>query len=62
MATSTKIETTAEVGNLYVVAFGLQKGDKIVAKGANKLRGNSKINPQEMPFDSIAKPIEKVFR
>ncbi len=62
MATSTKIETTAEVGNLYVVASGLQKGDKIVAKGANKLRGNSKINPQEMPFDSIAKPIEKVFR
>jgi membrane fusion protein (multidrug efflux system) len=62
MATSTKIETTAEVGNLYVVASGLQKDDKIVAKGANKLRGNSKINPQEMPFDSIAKPIEKVFR
>lgn len=62
MATSTKIETTAEVENLYVVASGLQKGDKIVAKGANKLRGNSKINPQEMPFDSIAKPIEKVFR
>jgi membrane fusion protein (multidrug efflux system) len=62
MATSTKIETTAEVENLYVVASGLKKGDKIVAKGANKLRGNSKINPQEMPFDSIAKPIEKVFR
>jgi membrane fusion protein (multidrug efflux system) len=62
MATSTKIETTAEVENLYVIASGLQKGDKIVAKGANKLRGNSKINPQEMPFDSIAKPIEKVFR
>lgn len=62
MATSTKIEKTAEVGNLYVIASGLQKGDKIVAKGANKLRGNTKINPQEMPFDSIAKPIEKVFR
>ncbi|AFL80590.1 RND family efflux transporter, MFP subunit [Aequorivita sublithincola DSM 14238] len=62
MATSTKIEKTAEVGNLYVIASGLQKGDKIVAKGANKLRGNTKINPKEMPFDSIAKPIEKVFR
>lgn len=62
MATSSKIETIAEVENLYVVDSGLQKGDKIVAKGANKLRGNSKINPQEMPFDSIAKPIEKVFR
>ncbi|SRX52519.1 efflux RND transporter periplasmic adaptor subunit [Aequorivita sp. CIP111184] len=62
MATSSKIETIAEVENLYVVDSGLQKGDRIVAKGANKLRGNSKINPQEMPFDSIAKPIEKVFR
>ncbi len=61
-ATSTKITISAEVENLYVVDSGLQKGDKIVAKGANKLRGNSKINPQEMPFDSIAKPIEKVFR
>jgi membrane fusion protein (multidrug efflux system) len=61
-ATSAKIETKADVGNLYVVASGLQKSDVIVAKGANKLRGESKINPMEMPFDSIAKPIEKVFR
>ncbi|CAM3335693.1 efflux RND transporter periplasmic adaptor subunit [Aequorivita lipolytica] len=61
-AVSTKIEISVEVDNLYVVESGLQKGDRIVAKGANKLRGNSKINPQEMPFDSIAKPIEKVFR
>ncbi len=62
MASSTKIEKIAEVGNMYVVSSGLQAGDKIVAKGANKLRGNSQINPKEMPFDSIAKPIEKVFR
>ena len=61
-AVSTKINIAAEVENLYVVDAGLEKGDKIVAKGANKLRGDSKIKPQEMPFDSIAKPIEKVFR
>lgn len=61
-ATSTKITIAAEVENLYVVDAGLEKGDKIVAKGANKLRGDTKIKPQEMPFDSIAKPIEKVFR
>ena len=61
-ATSTKIGIAAEVDNLYVVNAGLEKGEKIVAKGANKLRGNTKIKPQEMPFDSIAKPIEKVFR
>lgn len=61
-ATSSKINIAAEVDNLYVVDAGLEKGEKIVAKGANKLRGNTKIKPQEMPFDSIAKPIEKVFR
>lgn len=61
-ATSTKINIIAEVENLYVVDAGLEKGERIVAKGANKLRGDSKINPQEMSFDSIAKPIEKVFR
>ncbi len=61
-ATSSKIGIAAEVENLYVVDAGLKKGEIIVAKGANKLRGNTKIKPQEMPFDSIAKPIEKVFR
>ena len=61
-AVSTKINVAAEVENLYVVDAGLEKGEKIVAKGANKLRGDSKIKPQEMPFDSIAKSIEKVFR
>ena len=61
-AVSSKIETIAEVENLFVVSSGVEKGDVIVAKGANKLRGDSKIKPQEMPFDSIAKPIEKVFR
>lgn len=61
-AVSTKIGIAAEVENLYVINSGLEKGDLIVAKGANKLRGDTKIKPQEMPFDSIAKPIEKVFR
>lgn len=61
-ATSAKIGTSAIVGNLYVVTSGLENGDVIVARGANKLRGNSKINPQEMPFDSIAKPTETLFR
>ncbi len=61
-AVSTRIGVKAEVDNFYVVDSGIEKGDVIVAKGAAKLRGDSKIKPQEMPFDSIAKPIEKVFR
>lgn len=62
MAIATRINVIADIGNLYVVSDGIQKGDKIVAKGVAKLRGNSKIQPMEVPFDTIAKPIEKVFR
>ncbi|TYB78612.1 efflux RND transporter periplasmic adaptor subunit [Bizionia myxarmorum] len=62
MAVSSRIAVLADVENVYVVTDGLQKGDKIVAKGVAKLRGDTKIKPMEVPFDSIAKPIEKVFR
>ena len=62
MAVSTRISVIADVNNLYVVNEGLKVGDKIVAKGVSKLRGDSQIKPMEVPFDSIAKPIEKVFR
>ncbi|MFC5194356.1 efflux RND transporter periplasmic adaptor subunit [Bizionia hallyeonensis] len=62
MAVSTQITVLADVENIYVVSEGLQKGDKIVAKGVSKLRGDTKIKPMEVPFDSIAKPIDKVFR
>ena len=62
MAVSTRITVLADVDNLYVVSDGLQKGDKIVAKGVASLRGDTQIKPMEVPFDSIAKPIQKVFR
>ncbi|MEZ4793160.1 MAG: efflux RND transporter periplasmic adaptor subunit [Gelidibacter sp.] len=62
MAVSTRIAVLADVDNLYVVSDGLKQDDKIVAKGVAKLRGDTKIKPMEVPFDSIAKPIEKVFR
>ena len=52
----------AEVENLYVVQSGVKEGDKIVGKGLAKLSGETKIKPQEMPFDSIAKPVKKVFK
>lgn len=61
-AVSTRITVSAEVDNLFVVSEGVQAGDQIVAKGVAKLRGDTKIKPMEIPFDSIAKPIEKVFR
>lgn len=56
-----KITTKATVGNLYIVNEGLKAGDKIVAQGANKLRAGAAVQPNEVPFDSIAKPVNKLF-
>ncbi|MFI8377698.1 efflux RND transporter periplasmic adaptor subunit [Leeuwenhoekiella sp. NPDC079379] len=61
-ATTTVISIKDEIGNLFVVKEGLSKGDKIIAKGVSKLRDGTAITPQEMPFDSIAKPVEKLFK
>ena len=48
--------------NIHTVAFGLKEGDVIVAKGAGKLRPGAEIKPQEVPFDSIAKPVDQLFQ
>src|SRR5690606_36737331 len=62
MAVSIRIAVTADVNNLYVISEGLEAGDKIVARSVAKLRGDSQVKPIEVPFDTIANPIEKVFR
>jgi len=59
---SSIIKVITTLDNLYVVESGIEKGDSIVAKGLAKLRPDTEIKPQPVPFDSIAKPIEKVFR
>ena len=59
---SSAIEVTTNIDNLYVVKSGVKEGDTIVAKGLAKLRPDTQISPQPTPFDSIAKPIKKVFR
>ncbi|MEO2060197.1 MAG: efflux RND transporter periplasmic adaptor subunit [Mesonia sp.] len=59
---SSVISVKDEVGNFYVVEEGVKEGDKIVGKGVGKLRNGTAISPQETPFDSIAKPIETVFK
>ena len=56
------IKIKASVNNLYVVESGVAAGDKIVASGVGKLRDNMAITPQEIPFDSIIKPIKTVFK
>lgn len=62
IAVATRINVLADVENMYVVSEGIKQGDKIVAKGVANLRGDAQIKPMEVPFDSIAKPIEKTFR
>ncbi|TQI69219.1 membrane fusion protein (multidrug efflux system) [Gramella sp. Hel_I_59] len=60
--TSSTLEIITSIDNLYVVKSGVKQGDTIVAKGLAKLRPDSEIKPQAVDFDSVAKPIEKVFR
>lgn len=62
MVTTTKVEIKAPVDHLYVVESGMQEGDKIVVTGVGKLRSDMEITPNEVPFDSIIKPIKTVFK
>lgn len=61
-AQTTEIIPRATIGNLYVVESGVETGDKIIAKGANKVRPGATIQPNEVPFDSIAKPAKQIFQ
>ncbi|WP_338355932.1 efflux RND transporter periplasmic adaptor subunit [Yeosuana marina] len=62
MVTTSLIKIKASIDNLYVVESGVKEGDKIVTTGVGKLKSDMAITPQEVPFDSIIKPIEKLFR
>ena len=62
LAVSVPIKVLDRIQSLIVVEEGLKKGDKIVAQGVGKLRNNTKIIPQPIPFDSIARSITPVFK
>ena len=62
MAVSAPIEITDRVNNLVIIKSGIEKGDKIVAKGVGKLKNNTPITPQPVSFDSIAKGLEQAFK
>ncbi|OAB78667.1 efflux RND transporter periplasmic adaptor subunit [Cochleicola gelatinilyticus] len=61
-AVQSLIEISDKTSNLYVLKSGIEEGDKIVVKGITKLRNNTPIQPQEVPFDSIAKPVKTLFK
>jgi membrane fusion protein (multidrug efflux system) len=56
------VKVKASIDNLYVVESGIKEGDKIVTTGVEKLRSDMLITPQEIPFDSIMKPIKTAFK
>ncbi|MDT7827368.1 efflux RND transporter periplasmic adaptor subunit [Pricia sp. S334] len=61
-AASQAIDIRASAENLYVIGSGLKEGATVVGKGLGKLRSGMSIKPQEVPFDSLAKPIQQEFR
>lgn len=62
LANPVVIEVKDRIQNLIITGNGLKPGDKIVAQGVGKLRGPTPIEPQPMPFDSIANSVETVFQ
>jgi membrane fusion protein (multidrug efflux system) len=62
LAISTLINIKDTSNNLFIVDSGVSAGDKIVVKGIGKLRNKTTIIPQEVAFDSIAKPIQTLFQ
>ncbi|WP_224488458.1 efflux RND transporter periplasmic adaptor subunit [Robertkochia flava] len=50
------------VNNQYVVTGGLAPGDRIVAIGPDRLRASQQITPRSVPYDSVARPIEAIFK
>lgn len=62
LAVSVPIVITDRVQNLVIVQSGVKPGDPIVARGVGKLRGETPVNPQPVPFDSVANSLEAVFK
>lgn len=62
IAVSRVIRVQDRIQNLIIVAAGIEEGDEIVAQGIGRLRNNTPIQPQPVPFDSIANPLNPVFK
>lgn len=62
LAVNVPITVIARVSPYAVIGSGLEHGDRIVAQGTGKLRGETPIVPQLHPFDSLVKPIITTFK
>lgn len=61
-AISTPLEVADRINNLVIVTSGVSPGDMIVASGVAKIRHNTPIQPQPVPFDSVARELQTVFK
>ncbi|WP_308993664.1 efflux RND transporter periplasmic adaptor subunit [Mariniflexile litorale] len=59
---NTIVKVKARVNNLYVIESGVDAKDRIVTAGVGKLRNDTLITPQEVPFDEVIKPITTMFK
>ncbi len=55
------VDVIGQKGNLYLIGGGLKEGEDILGQNVDKIRPGSPIKPIPTPFDSIAKPLQKVF-
>ena len=62
LASPVTIDVRDRIQNLIVVEKGIEAGDFVVVEGAAKLRGPTAIQPQPVPFDSIANSLQPVFK
>ena len=62
VAISKVIQVQDRIDNVIVVASGLQAGDKIIARGVGQMRNGTPVQPQPVPFDSIANTLQPVFK
>src|SRR3546814_577755 len=62
LAVLTNIKVADRVNNLVLVNDGIKAGDHIVAQGVAKLRNNTPVLPQPIPFDSVANTLDVVFK
>lgn len=56
------ITVLSVIDNIYVVNSGVEDGTIILAKGANKLKPGTKINPLVVSLDSILNSFKPVFK
>lgn len=61
IAVATVIGIKGQVRNLYLVSSGVKEGDVIVAKDVDVIPDGSPIKANEIPFDSVAKPLPVIF-